>query len=583
MGSLAFNEQEATKLWKLLGFGNEHYAQLQCIDVRQEPAKFVSRLLTNNLQTYLQWARNNNGKGNCFVGRNPRNSEGKVKHVSCVSLDLDPIREKGTASTDEQIASCVRSANKIGQRFGGGSLALSGNGALLLWTSTQPLQASKDTEGGCKVLQDEAQKLCEEGVKVDATHDAPRLIKLIATVSVKGGIRATRFLHLSGAGGGGAGVFEFVERMGAAVPPSPKELLAESGYPSRSEAVFAIAVHCEKAGISRENCRAALKANPYGREESDADINRIISKVYGPSEASPLAVSGADSPGVSDSRGSVCGAQVAVDRMRSYLNDEASKPLDLITGIEEIDAETYGIRRGEIFTIAALTGAGKTSLALNIAAANCRIGKRVLCLSTEFPLVELWWRLTSIGSGIPTKILKDKVLIDEHKKTLDRFYANFVTWPIHFYDGLSPSLHDVSGYVSSVKPDLLIFDHIQHIDSMGLGEREAIKKFMEGLHNMAKAFNMGVLCVSQFRRPQQALDFKTKEVFRAKPSKFDLKGAGEIENESAFVLLMHEGETVDNESKLITCELDKNRYGSPLATNLVFHGPTQRFRSLKGE
>ena len=59
------------------------------------------------------------------------------------------------------------------------------------------------------------------------------------------------------------------------------------------------------------------------------------------------------------------------------LADGSDDLVGLMTGIDSVDLVTTGIRPGETWAIGGRTGDGKTSLALQIAAANCRRGVAV--------------------------------------------------------------------------------------------------------------------------------------------------------------------------------------------------------------
>ena len=76
----------------------------------------------------------------------------------------------------------------------------------------------------------------------------------------------------------------------------------------------------------------------------------------------------------------------------------ANNPDDVVgltTGIDSVDHVTTGIRPGETWAVGGRTGDGKTSLASQIAAANCRRGIAVGYFSIEMSKGELLQRLWS--------------------------------------------------------------------------------------------------------------------------------------------------------------------------------------------
>jgi replicative DNA helicase len=77
------------------------------------------------------------------------------------------------------------------------------------------------------------------------------------------------------------------------------------------------------------------------------------------------------------------------------LADGSGDVIGLTTGVDAVDLVTTGIRPGETWAIGGRTGDGKTSLALQIAAANCRSNVAVGYFSVEMSKAELLQRLWS--------------------------------------------------------------------------------------------------------------------------------------------------------------------------------------------
>src|SRR5262249_36219105 len=90
--------------------------------------------------------------------------------------------------------------------------------------------------------------------------------------------------------------------------------------------------------------------------------------------------------------------------------------LGLTTGISCLDSNTTGIRQEEFWIVGGRTGDGKTSLALQIAAANCSDGVPVLIFSLEMSREELAHRLWAQESSVPFWKIRNPMHISKEDK-----------------------------------------------------------------------------------------------------------------------------------------------------------------------
>lgn len=129
-------------------------------------------------------------------------------------------------------------------------------------------------------------------------------------------------------------------------------------------------------------------------------------------------------------------------------------------------------------------------------------------------------------------------------------------------------------------PDLLIYDHIQHIGGEGDSGREKVSKFVRGLKDIAREINCAVLSLSQIKRLYR--DQKTGKEIR--PTLSDLKESGTIEEESGavmlFSILMDEP---NNPVRHIYAELAKNRFGPLAVIGIEFDKYTDSWKDMEGE
>lgn len=565
-------------MYDLLGLSkNENIAECRCValDENMDLTKVISREFFTNPIKLIEWARDFNGKGNCFIGRNPRKEIGgkEIKHISCITLDLDPIRPKGQIVTQEQTRECIYAGQSILDRFQGGTLCATGNGALLVWTTSVPIvEDFKSFEDKIKQFQNECSEIIKEfkGVKIDSTQDSARLVKLIGTVSVKGGTKITRFIHISSCAGDGDELFRHVREFRTVNPISKETLLAKSVSDDRSRNDFALALHYKQKGLNASDTLEALAHHALGRPDRLDDHRRIIEKVFNKVQFTDSN----NDPILHSPQSSLEDYIKGLDKR--MLND---KP-DLPTGFSEFDKATHGLRRGEIYTIAARPAVGKSSYLLNVANVLCSRGKRVLLLSTEMAFYAIWDRFFSIGAEIDgTKFNKGGFTAEENKRK-DEFYTRFKDFDFHVCDAFVPNIEAVEKFVKDICPDVLMFDHIQHIE--GGEDYKSLSLFTQQLKRLARTYDCAVLIASQLRRPLQFTNYKTGDVTHSKPTINDLKGCGKIEEESAFVILLYPSGTVyDENMPIIRAELAKNRYGPNILSDLVFNQPLTKFKQME--
>jgi replicative DNA helicase len=249
-------------------------------------------------------------------------------------------------------------------------------------------------------------------------------------------------------------------------------------------------------------------------------------------------------------------------------------------GLSVIDKHTWGLRRGEIFTIAARPGVGKTSIAISITARLAREGKRILFFTSEMSIDSTYDRLLQVLSGLPGDKFATGTFTDDDKTRLDAAYEELKGFGVRLAlcDACSPDIEQVKKVARDVKPDLLIYDHIQHIGGETDGARANVSKFVRGLKDIARELGCAVLALSQIRRLLK--DLKTgKEV---RPTISDLKESGTIEEESGAVLLLSVlSEEPDSPIRCLYTELAKNRYGPVTVVGTEFDKFTANFKDME--
>jgi replicative DNA helicase len=219
------------------------------------------------------------------------------------------------------------------------------------------------------------------------------------------------------------------------------------------------------------------------------------------------------------------------------LADGTDDVIGLTTGIASVDLVTTGIRPGETWAIGGRTGDGKTSLALQIAAANCRRDVAVGYFSVEMSKGELLQRLWSHEENIPFGYIRNpRCASADVRSQVRRAMATVGIWPLFVAEDGSLSLQKLVAkarlLIRQEKLGLIVVDYVQLISAAAPNERERITKISGQIRALAKDTGVPILAVSQLNRPK---DRNQNE----RPNKFSMKESGSLENDANTILLIY--------------------------------------------
>jgi KaiC/GvpD/RAD55 family RecA-like ATPase len=233
-----------------------------------------------------------------------------------------------------------------------------------------------------------------------------------------------------------------------------------------------------------------------------------------------------------------------------------------------------GMKRGEVYAIAARTGHGKTSLGLQFAIKAVRANLGVLIFSMEMTWRTVFQRMVSIEARVD---LNDFQAGQEHhddvsaqRLALAKATAELCDLPfwVSTKSRITPKYLVAEAQrlkAKLPKVNLLIVDHMQLMgsDEKSQSEYEKFTAISRALKQSAKELDLPVLVMAQIKR----LEDVKRELDIS-----DIRGSGAIEEDLAAVMLVYE----DNEDVKRTkatgsyekgpvktwLKLDKNRFGS---------------------
>lgn len=225
----------------------------------------------------------------------------------------------------------------------------------------------------------------------------------------------------------------------------------------------------------------------------------------------------------------------------------------VLTGFKTLDTQTSGFSPGSLYTVAARTGLGKTTLACNFAINAAEKGKRVAIFSIEMTAHELTEKMISNIAGISVLRFENRLLSDIELDRVSAAREKFHQMPINIYDvdsdfaKLQASIQAIGATGST---DLVIIDYVQLLKVRGAQSRNyEIQEITNALKSTAKRLSVPVVILAQLNR-----SVETDDGFR-RPGLRDLKDSSSIEQDSNGVFFIHEEK---GEYELI---IGKNRKG----------------------
>ena len=195
-----FNEEDVRLYYKLLD--HKYLTELRFL----KRGSFPAFKIVDNEEDFVQACKKWNGKRNIYAGLRDRRQGLKkcatmadIIGVKIITLDIDPIRETETASTDEELNSAIEVASIIRDWFNENGFqppfrAMTGNGVCLYFRIPfYKINEDNRFEFPYKLEKFEQemrrtfkQVLKENNCRIDSMYDLPSIAKVIGTLSVKG-------------------------------------------------------------------------------------------------------------------------------------------------------------------------------------------------------------------------------------------------------------------------------------------------------------------------------------------------------------------------------------------------------------
>ena len=231
-----------------------------------------------------------------------------------------------------------------------------------------------------------------------------------------------------------------------------------------------------------------------------------------------------------------------------------------------------GLIKGQMTTIAARPGGGKTTLGLNFGLEASIRNKKVLFISTEMAKDDLRDRMLSMHSGVSLNDIRintgnlssaDFDKLDKAGKHLQGFYVYYQPrLKIFEFERI------VKAFCKSHGIDLVIVDYLQNLDANGYNAVEKLNNIASEFPKVTKENNVHIIALAQSNRESE----KHKDL----PRMSDIKGSSAIEQASDSIYMMHRNEDEAENCYWLYCT--KSRFGQMVNVPVLFEKHIQRIR-----
>ena len=503
-----------------------------------------------------------------YVGINPRsyaNGTGdSVLSVSCLVVDIDPIRPKGEGSTPEQHEAALDLGKRISDDLKGVQVS-SGSGChvylpinSILIRNRVPLADSLRKWNKAIKEQYETKDL-----KIDSIFDFPRVIRLWGSFNTKsqrvcgpiGEVDST-FRHdysfsqeeevkpefkYSGEGS------ERFTRLVKTNKRLSEILQGNIKYPSRSESDFEFIAILAKAHFTFEEIKNLVLLNPTGRREEceDRDIRNICKKIEMPTNAFSM--------GNSATR---------------YYDSLKKRTMGISTGIRGLDEMVSGFKKQKLYIFAARPTEGKTSLITQVLTHVAEQGHTCLFFPTEVGAEPIIDKIVSSKTELNLKKFQNGSFLEDDYVKIEGVRTAVSKLPLIIIEDFGLDVSKIEEGIKQYAPAVVAIDFFQALrwsDKESVAEKsDAVRKLKE----LAGDFNIPIIVASQLNRSDGKADLR------------QLKGTGTLE-ELGDVIAFLFTESKLNYPRHVILDIQKSKYSAVGQIQMNFFSSTCKFVEIE--
>lgn len=258
-----------------------------------------------------------------------------------------------------------------------------------------------------------------------------------------------------------------------------------------------------------------------------------------------------------------------------------------VTGIPTfLDADRQylaGLQKGALVILAARTGCGKTSMALNLASqAALKYDKSVIVFSLEMSNEELAQRILCGHAKVNQRKWRNGTLKDDEVERLSNSLKEFTGKRLFFDDTPGINIHEMRAKCRRLQAehglDMIVVDYLQLMRGVGRAEsrQTEIAEISRSLKSLAKEMDVPVLALAQLSRSAEYSGDKG-------PQLSHLRESGAIEQDADVVLFINRNNKQEEDGAYVAGPekteliIAKNRSGPVGKIDLLFIGAYTAF------
>jgi replicative DNA helicase len=319
-----------------------------------------------------------------------------------------------------------------------------------------------------------------------------------------------------------------------------------------------------------------VRAQQLARESGDTQVGEVIEVMRSTLDSIALERVDDDIPQLADILG---GTLQEVQQLQS-----GGGVRGVPSGFTDLDRKLLGFKPGQMITLAARPGLGKSAFALDIARhAAIRQNKGVLVFSLEMSRLELGMRALAAEAYVDSHRLSTKEgLTPSDWEKLQRAAERMGNAKLGIDDDATVTIADIRAkaktWAQTQPLDLIVIDYLQLMTPVvrSPSRQQEVSEISRAVKLLAKELECPVIALSQLNRGPETRTDK-------RPVISDLRESGSIEQDSDIVLLLHREDAYDPESPragTADCIIAKHRAGGVGEVELAFLGPFCRFENV---
>ena len=254
------------------------------------------------------------------------------------------------------------------------------------------------------------------------------------------------------------------------------------------------------------------------------------------------------------------------------------------TGLKMFDAITGGLRNSELIILAARPSVGKTAVALNLMRYLTQMNQNIIPVffSLEMNAASITNRLIASCGRYDSRKLDNPYakLTDDEKARWNQSLEAVRAINLETFDSAAQTMSDIrrkTRKMSRIHKDkqlVVVIDYLQIIraENRNMSEYERITSISKELKELAKEFDVPVVCLAQLNRGNEGRNDK-------RPMMSDLRGSGAVEQDADIVALLHREDYYEqdtaNHNNEIEINVAKNRNSKTGLVTMYFDRTTQ--------